>query len=81
MLKRDCKIPESNSFFLFGTRGTGKSTLLRELLKVPPDAYLDLLNIATERALARDPDSLEARIRALTSSPKTIVSMKYSDCR
>ena len=73
MLKRECKIPKSNSFFLFGARGTGKSTLLRELLKVPPDAYIDLLNIATERALARDPDSLEARIRALTSSTKIIV--------
>jgi len=32
MYQRDCKPLVSNSFFLFGARGTGKSTLLKQLL-------------------------------------------------
>jgi len=28
--KRGCRLPDNNSFFLFGARGTGKTTLLRQ---------------------------------------------------
>jgi predicted AAA+ superfamily ATPase len=34
--------PPDRSFFLFGPRGTGKSTLLRQIL--PEALYLDLLD-------------------------------------
>ncbi|MCX6008016.1 MAG: AAA family ATPase [Chloroflexi bacterium] len=46
------------SFFLFGPRGTGKSTWLRHVL---PDAlYLDLLDASQFLELSRDPHRLEA---------------------
>src|SRR4030043_1144679 len=46
------------SFFLFGPRGTGKSTWLRHVL---PDAlFLDLLDSALFLELARTPGRLEA---------------------
>ena len=46
------------SFFLFGPRGTGKSTWLRHVL---PDAlFLDLLDSALYLELARTPGRLEA---------------------
>ena len=48
------------SFFLFGPRGTGKSTWLKQVL---PDAvYFDLLDSALYRELAQYPDRLEPMI-------------------
>ena len=51
MFQRDCTFPLSHPFFLFGARGTGKSTLLKERLG-PECLFIDLLNINTERELA-----------------------------
>jgi uncharacterized protein len=67
MFRRDCKFPLSNNFFLFGARGTGKSTLLRDRFGTNM-LYVDLLNINTERELSRDPESLEAKIRAFQNN-------------
>jgi predicted AAA+ superfamily ATPase len=48
------------SFFLFGPRGTGKSTWLQQVL---PDAFrLDLLDASLFLELSRDPHRLEAMI-------------------
>ena len=48
------------SFFLFGPRGTGKSTWLEYVL---PDAFrLDLLDASLFLELSRDPHRLEAMI-------------------
>ncbi|MCX5908968.1 MAG: AAA family ATPase [Deltaproteobacteria bacterium] len=48
------------SFFLFGPRGTGKSTWLQQVL---PDAFrLDLLDSSLFLELSRDPHRLEALI-------------------
>jgi predicted AAA+ superfamily ATPase len=48
------------SFFVFGPRGTGKSTWLRQML---PDAFrLDLLDASLFLELSRDPHRLEALI-------------------
>lgn len=48
------------SFFLFGPRGTGKSTWLQQVL---PDAFmLDLLDASLFLELTRDPHRLEALI-------------------
>jgi predicted AAA+ superfamily ATPase len=56
-IERLLKCPEV-SFFLFGPRGTGKSTWLRHIL---PDAlYLDLLDASLSLELSRDPHRLEA---------------------
>jgi predicted AAA+ superfamily ATPase len=48
------------SFFLFGPRGTGKSTWLRQVL--PEAVRLDLLDTSLYLELSRDPHRLEALI-------------------
>jgi predicted AAA+ superfamily ATPase len=51
--------PARQSFFLFGPRGTGKSTWLRQVF---PDALtLDLLDPSTLRELSARPERLRAR--------------------
>ncbi len=52
-------LPE-RSFFLFGPRGTGKSTWLRHAL--PGAVYLDLLDASLYLELLRDPHRLEAMV-------------------
>ncbi len=52
--------PPIRSFFLFGARGTGKSTWLRSRFK---DAlFIDLLDSAIMLELSRSPHTLEAMI-------------------
>jgi uncharacterized protein len=53
-------IPPERSFFLFGPRGTGKSTMLRQAL--PTALHLDLLDASLYLELSRDPHRLEAII-------------------
>ena len=48
------------SFFLFGPRGAGKSTWLRQVL--PEAAWLDLLDTSLYLELSRDPHRIEALI-------------------
>ena len=48
------------SFFLFGPRGTGKSTMLRQVL--PEAIHLDLLDASLSLELSRDAHRLEAII-------------------
>lgn len=47
----------SNSFFLFGARGTGKSTFIKERFS-SSSIYLDLLDPALEDRLSRNPTDL-----------------------
>jgi predicted AAA+ superfamily ATPase len=54
--------PPARSFFLFGPRGTGKTTWLRQCL---PDAlWFDLLRTHTVLALSRQPESFRQEVRA-----------------
>ena len=57
--RRFFDLPEQ-SFFLFGPRGTGKSTWLRHLL--PDSLYLDLLEPALSRELSARPERLRELI-------------------
>lgn len=59
MLPRNLACPE-RSFFLFGPRGTGKSTWLRQVLAEAP--RFDLLDAALYLELTRDPHRLEALV-------------------
>ncbi len=69
MFARSIGLPPTQSFFLFGPRGTGKSTLLRSAL---PGAFvLDLLDLGTYTELLAHPDRLEAL--ALPHMPAPIV--------
>ena len=55
-------LPPNDHFFLFGPRGTGKSTWLRACL---PDAYVvDLLDDATWRQYLSDPGHIKALVEA-----------------
>jgi uncharacterized protein len=58
MFKRLCKPLKSNSFFLFGARGTGKSTLLTQIMP-KGSHYIDLLEEETFDRLVRKPQLLE----------------------
>jgi predicted AAA+ superfamily ATPase len=69
MFARSLILPPDQSFFLFGPRGTGKSTLLRQTL--PAAFSIDLLNLATYGELLAHPDRLEALIAP--HAPSTVV--------
>lgn len=69
MIRRIFNLPKSNSFFLFGARGTGKTTLLNEQFDlvptVPNDTLLiDLLNPDQEESYGRNPRLLFEQISA-----------------
>lgn len=54
--------PPKSSFFLFGPRGTGKSTLVNE--RFPEALYIDLLEPETFRAYSAKPERLRERLLA-----------------
>lgn len=62
MFTRDLA-PPSSSFFLFGPRGTGKSTWLRA--RFPDAAFLDLLDLRLYTELLTHPERLEAMVAPL----------------
>ena len=57
MYSRLLKPPENKSFFLFGSRGTGKTTWVRS--KFPSAVYLDLLEAELFNDLIANPQRLE----------------------
>ena len=62
-IKRDIKIPET-SFFLFGPRGTGKSTLVRSLID-KNTLYIDFLDPDTFRTYTAFPETLIKTVHAV----------------
>ena len=68
-IKRFLSLPENDSVFLFGPRGTGKSTWLKKHL--PNALYIDLLAPAYARQLSARPEHLEALVKG--SNAETIV--------
>jgi predicted AAA+ superfamily ATPase len=60
MYPRDIILPSDNSFFLFGPRGVGKSTLIRE--RYPEAIYFDLLDFQTYREFLANPSLLENKL-------------------
>ena len=64
MFNRLIKPLISNSFFLFGARGTGKSTLLKSFFKGEKCLWLDLLKMEVEDALRSDLRSFSQEIDA-----------------
>ena len=63
MFKRLLKPSIARSFFLFGPRATGKSTLLHQLLPETDALWVDLLDPDTESSLSRRPSQLTAILR------------------
>jgi uncharacterized protein len=64
MFKRIVKLSKLHSFFLFGARATGKSTLLKHEFLESETIYLDLLDPELDDRLSRDPKSLISIISA-----------------
>ena len=63
MFERLIKPTFSNSFFLFGARGTGKTTFLKEsLLQSKNVLYVNLLKTSEEEEFLRSPELLSRRI-------------------
>jgi predicted AAA+ superfamily ATPase len=58
MFKRLINPSKQQSFFLFGARGTGKSTLLREIFKDRNPLWIDLLDQELEFKLVQNPQKL-----------------------
>lgn len=73
MFKRFLNLSESQHLFLFGARGTGKSTLLKSTLKPEGTLILDLLSSKLETRFSRNPDSLKEIVHALPSEIHTVV--------
>ena len=73
MFERLCNPLLSNSFFVFGGRGTGKSTLVRSLLAAQTTLLIDLLNPDDEDRLRQNPSHLIAEIRAQKSKLSWVI--------
>ena len=61
----------AGSYFLFGPRGTGKSTWLRA--RYPDAAWIDLLDAEAERNYYTRPERLHDFIRAHTGRPTIVI--------
>ena len=64
-IPRLINLTKTNSYFLFGARGTGKSTLIKQILAEETKESIleiDLLDLELEDEYARDPMRLEAQI-------------------
>lgn len=63
--------PPAGSFFLFGPRGTGKTTFVRD--RFPDALVVDLLDPAEERELAARPERLVERVAAVGAGGVVVV--------
>lgn len=73
MFHRLLQLSPHRSSFLFGARGTGKSTHLRRSLPTKETHFVNLLEPDTEEDLSRDPRLLEREVLALPASVSTVV--------
>jgi uncharacterized protein len=75
MFPRLLKLPTNHSFFLFGARATGKSTLINTFIKsFPDDSVLrfDLLDPEVERKFSVSPGRLLEIVSALETKPSLV---------
>ncbi len=74
MYSRTVRPLKSKSFFLFGARGTGKSTYLKlQFFNSTPHHYIDLLLPELEDRYQRSPQLLKSDIFALKKRPEWVV--------
>lgn len=71
MIRRNVSTPEKHSFFLFGGRGTGKSTLVRK--RYPNAHIIDLLDPRVEAEYAIKPDRLVGTVEALENETTHVI--------
>lgn len=68
MFQRIIKPSLYNSFFLFGPRGCGKTTLLKSFFQDSPCRWIDLLDAEQEDRYALDPGLLYRELKGLKDS-------------
>src|SRR5690349_1817348 len=73
MIPRLLQLPNSDSLFLFGPRGVGKTTLLRHLPWFPQTFYINLLQPEMESRLARKPGELTGIVKSLPSQTRHVI--------
>src|SRR3989338_6894611 len=64
---------KSNSFFIFGARGTGKSTFLKTFFKDIKTLWFDLLDPELEDLFLREPKELTYRVNAQEKNIEWVV--------
>ena len=72
-INRIIKITKNNSFFLFGARGTGKSTFLKETFQNEDTLYVDLLKKENEQRYLERPDTLYDELIILVNKIKFVI--------
>ena len=72
MISRLVKPIRTNSFFLFGARGTGKTYFLKRYLEPETTLVIDLLSSREHEELSLDPDSLVDRISGFEGLLETV---------
>jgi len=73
MFHRQIKLPDKYSFFLFGARATGKTTLLTSLYQPENTLFIDLLDLNEELRFIRDPERLSRIIDELPPDYNRII--------
>ena len=73
MFRRLLKTTRSHSFFLFGARGTGKTTYIKDSFDLDASLYIDLLDPEIEDAYRRMPQRFENQVRALPDAIKWVL--------
>ena len=72
-IRRLTQLSDSNSFFLFGARGTGKTTLLKELPFLKDAIYIDLLDDEMEERYSLRPKLLIEQAEAMSEGKWIII--------
>jgi predicted AAA+ superfamily ATPase len=72
MLTRLLELPDNHSLFLFGARGTGKSTLLKKKFH-RKSLWIDLLDPDEEDVFTRHPNELRAQVAGLPDKISHVV--------
>jgi predicted AAA+ superfamily ATPase len=73
MFKRLLKLPKNQSFFLFGPRGSGKSTLIKKCFDDKSSLWIDLLDLEQEERLSLHPQELAYQVKALKPGIRHVV--------
>lgn len=73
MFHRIVKPLKTQSFYLFGARGTGKTTFLQQYLPKEKVLWLNLLDANVEDEFIRDPQSLARRVELLKEKLEWVV--------
>lgn len=73
MFNRIIKPLKYNSFFIFGPRGTGKTTFLKDFFSQDKVVWIDLLQPSVEERYARNPESLIQELEGLKKPDAWVV--------